>query len=421
MSSIIDDQEGVYTRKIGLAGGATLTVSLPKSMAEEMDLKQGDFVSLIRRLENSFVVIPEVSKWGVPRKVVIESSPNDEADTVLRKVLSAYLAGCTVIFVSPGKLDKDKWKEALREVGHFVRFRMRDASFRMADRHPVYNTKETLIRVDVTVDYSPKHLEGELKKMRDDIIALQRNAVTSISESSPDYANVFFRADSDIDLTYLHLLRALKESVIDERVMRQLGLNSLRACLGFRHITKNLERIGDHSVKIGKSFCDLVRDKKGKTKKNRLKRFEERLASHTSFWEAVKKLSEDAISVFEDAIDYLFMRDYVKLDDLIKKVTGYKTDSHAEIEDEQVANKGNSIVERARRLLLEIPEWEPKKKKGFDPREVGMLTQVIDSIRRTAEYARGISEVALNILFWEQLFLVPKEGDYRIVPPDVTR
>src|ERR671920_445417 len=84
-------------RKVQFTGKSTYVLSLPKSWIEEMHLKAGAQVELVRETDNSLSILPFIS--GVRDshdEVTAVVSPDDSSNTVKRKVVSMYLAGYNI-------------------------------------------------------------------------------------------------------------------------------------------------------------------------------------------------------------------------------------------------------------------------------------------------------------------------------------
>jgi phosphate uptake regulator len=83
---------------VQFTGKSTYVLSLPKRWIEEMHLKAGDQLALIRELDNSLSILPFIS--GLQESVNEVTAivlPDDSSSTVKRKVVSMYLAGYDII------------------------------------------------------------------------------------------------------------------------------------------------------------------------------------------------------------------------------------------------------------------------------------------------------------------------------------
>ena len=121
--------------------------------------------------------------------------------------------------------------------------------------------------------------------------------------------------------------------------------------LGYRIIAKSVERTADHATKIAENMMSL----KNPVNPELLKR--------------INSLSGLAISMFENSVEALFKHDYNQAESVIEQISQI----HKLEKDAVVASQAVNIEE--------IPN----------------VRLLIESIRRTAEYASDISEVVLNL------------------------
>jgi phosphate uptake regulator len=80
-------------RKIQFTGRSTYILSLPKKWMNEMHLKPGDPVTIIREANNSLTILPN-TRSPISNDEVITLILHDETGNSLkRKIVSMYLAG----------------------------------------------------------------------------------------------------------------------------------------------------------------------------------------------------------------------------------------------------------------------------------------------------------------------------------------
>jgi phosphate uptake regulator len=121
--------------------------------------------------------------------------------------------------------------------------------------------------------------------------------------------------------------------------------------LGYRLIAKSVERTADHATKIAENTLLL------------------KAAVNAEHLEKISLLSGLANSMFDDAMDALFRNDFNLAESVIEKISQVHR-----LEKETVLFLQNAKVE-----------------------EIVNLRLIIESVRRTAEYASDISEVVLNL------------------------
>jgi phosphate uptake regulator len=146
-------------------------------------------------------------------------------------------------------------------------------------------------------------------------------------------------------------VRQLKTAIQSPRIIKEIGLQNARDCLGYRLVTKSVERTADHAANIAENVLQLKR------------KLEPEIV------EILEKMSNIAILMFETAIEALFRQDFNLAESIVEK-----TKEVISIEKEAVASSQKMDVEDAPYLRL-----------------------IIESIRRTAEYASDIAEVVLNL------------------------
>jgi phosphate uptake regulator len=123
-----------------------------------------------------------------------------------------------------------------------------------------------------------------------------------------------------------------------------------RDCLGYRLVTKSVERTADHAANIANVL-----------------RLRKKLDPETI--EKLEAMSDAAVSMFEAAVESLFRQDYAVAESIVEK-----TKNVVAMEKEAVASVQTVDVEEAPHVRL-----------------------IIESIRRIAEYASDIAEIVLNL------------------------
>jgi phosphate uptake regulator len=156
--------------------------------------------------------------------------------------------------------------------------------------------------------------------------------------------------DNEVDRFDLYVTRLLKTAIQNPRIAKEIGLASVIDCLGYRLVTKSVERTADHAVKIAENVLAL---------KNSL---------NLEIVEKIDKMSSTAIKMFDTSMESLFRQDYNSAETILESIKEVCT-----MEKEAVASS-QMCAEDAANLRL-----------------------IIESIRRTAEYSCDIAEIVLNL------------------------
>jgi len=180
---------------------------------------------------------------------------------------------------------------------------------------------------------------------------MHKEAMGALKKLDYTTAKSVIETDREVNRFGLYIVRLLKLAVSNPRIVKEIGLNSQKDCLGYRLIGKSVERTADHATKIAENTLLL---KEPVTEEFLLK---------------LDQLSSLANSMFESAMDALFRHDFNLAEGVIEKIGLIH-----KLEKETVICLQNVRIE-----------------------EVVNLRLVIESVRRTAEYASDISEVVLNL------------------------
>ena len=328
-------------RKVQFTGKSTYVLSLPKRWIEEMHLNAGAKVMLIRETDNSLSILPFITGLRESvNEVTAILLPDDSSSTVKRKVVSMYLAGYDIIHL---KSKSGRINPALRDGVREV-------------------VRRNLIGTEITADASDKitlqvllsmpelSISTAIRRMYLIASSMHRDAMLALMELNYELAKEVVKSDDEVDRFSLYIFRNLVMAMQNGRVLREMGLENPSNCLSYRVAAKSIERVADHACGIADKAIKL----KDKIPERSLQKIE--------------KMSHLALTVLENSVEALLRRDYQLADKTVDAAENIWT-----LEDEVMA-------------ILE-------KDNGHDQANIKLA---LESIRRTAEYASDIAEVAIN-------------------------
>jgi phosphate uptake regulator len=181
---------------------------------------------------------------------------------------------------------------------------------------------------------------------------MHEDSMQALKDLNKELAREVILLDDEVDRFSLYIIRQLKAAVQSDRVLRDIGLANPRDCLGYRVIAKSVERIADHAVKIAENVLSMG------------KKFDD------SVLRKILDMSSFARSVFDDSVKSLYKKDYSLADNVVTQ-----------------AKKIVSIENEAIGAFA-------KKEQAI---KLSTLRMIMESIRRTAEYASDIAEIVLNL------------------------
>jgi len=330
-------------RKLQITGGSTYILSLPKDWILKNQLKKGS--SMVLREEEDGSLSVSTSKFNEKEKqdeAIIRVSANDNSDAVVRTAISAYLAGYNILHVRA----KSQQPLSSRLRNHLKSF----ARNYLVGTEIVIDTPLELT-LQVLLNYPELTVQSALSRMSVIASSMHKEAINSLKNLDYQAAKSVIETDREVNRFGLYIVRLLKLAISNPRVVKEIGLNAPKDCLGYRLIAKSVERAADHATKIAENLMLM---------KNPL---------NEDLLERVGQMSDLAVSMFESAIQALFRRDFNLAESVIEK-----TSQVHKLEKEAVLASTNMGMEEMVNLRL-----------------------VIESVRRTAEYASDISEVVLNL------------------------
>lgn len=337
-------------RKIQLTGGSTYIVSLPKDWVTQMGLSKGSLVSITKFDDLSLRIQPQgVDKGEGGKKAVIIVTEEDSPESVVRRVVSAYLLGYSIIQVKAGG---DRIDSAYR-------FAVKDFTRKKLVGTEILSDLPQELMLQVLLSYSDLSVKDALRRMGIIAASMHREALLTLGSDDSRLAREIIAMDDEVDRFSFYVIRLLKISVADSAMLRESGLKSPRECLGYRLITKSMERMADHAVNIANNSLALT-----------LSDLNDEVLGE------LKGMSDSALRVFEESVEALFEGDYGMADRVFVDAEGTR-----EMEAEVI----QLIVKHA------------------SPEDVPTLRLIVESIIRTAEYGADIAEVVLNMTIRDEI------------------
>jgi phosphate uptake regulator len=331
-------------RKIQFTGKSSYIVSLPKEWVMDMGLKQGDQVTIVRQGTSTLQIIPSKrhTKTVETEDATFEINPDDEGAVIVRKLVSLYFLGFKTINVKPksGRLKPSQ------------RFAVKDAVKRVLMGTEITADSTDGITIQVLINLFELSIDGAFKRMLLIAKSMQNDALLALEEANFDLANEVINSDDEVDRFSFYIIRQLKIAIQNEHMLKDMGFENARSCLGYRVIVKNIERVGDHAVGIAK---DLLEFKKPVRK---------------SVMDGIREMSNFSLSVLDEACLSLFKKDFTQAEITIQKTA-------------EITKYEKKVFESIKSLR--------------DDEEVYRVRRMVENIRRISEYASDIAEIVMNM------------------------
>ena len=328
------------TRRMQLSGGSTYIISLPKNWIEELKIKVGETITIVKNSNQSLTLFPRERDEDMRKKTaVIYSSQKDSGDSVKRKIIAAYLAGYKTIQIkTKGMKIPSEHSRSVRELVHSS----------MIGTEIVESSSEVMT-IQILTRLPELSFETALKRMYLMATNMLKESIESLEEGDIAHANEVVNMDDEVDRFGFYIRRNLVLAVGNENILQNMGLKRPSDCLEYRTIVSKIERIGDHASLIAK----------------RIKFMEENI--DPKIINKIKKLSEKALEVFEESITAVQNHDFQK--------------------GENVAEKISKVIEEEKEIMSKIKE---------DEKNSTIIRFVLEDLRRIAEYSSDIAEVSID-------------------------
>ena len=337
-------EEREETRKIQFTGKSSYIVSLPKQWITDLGLKQGDQIRMIRKGSSTLELYPPKVETRIRKKedATVEIDVEEEASSIVRKLISLYFLGFKTINVKPktGRLSPNQ------------RNTVKEAVKRMLMGSEIISDSSGGITVQVLVNLLELSVDGAFKRMIHLAKSMTSDAILAVKENNLDLAEEVINTDDEVDRFGFYIIRQLKIAIQNEHMLKEMGFRNARNCLGYRLVVKNIERTGDHAAFVAK---DIIEFKKPIKKE---------------IIDKIQEMSEFSLSVLDESCLALFKEDYAQAEKTIKKTS--------------LISKYEKKVRDALKSLK-------------DDEEIYRIRRITENIRRIAEYASDIAEIVLNM------------------------
>ncbi len=334
-----------YVRRLQLTGRGSYIVSVPKEWVHEIGLRKGGEVELRRQQDHSLLLAGFGKiKTEIEQTRCSLTVPSDiDPGTLTRRLLSLYLIGYTTI-------------EIMSKSGNLsgtVRDSIRDVARRKLVGTEVVTESSKSATLQVLLSSPQLWVTDALRRMSTIAAFMQRDAVSALAGLDRDMTKQIPKIDDEVDRFGLYIVRQLKWAVQHPALVEKIGLRTPVECLGYRMITKSVERSADHAVRVAENTLSL----------------QEPLGP--ALMRETQTLSQVSYKTMESALKALFSDDYHLAESVI-------------LEKEAISSLENKLVERL--LKEKLPAGD-----------LSAVRLILESLRRIGEYATDVAEVVLNL------------------------
>jgi len=329
-----------------MTGGASFVVTLPKDWAEEQGIKKNEPVGLIVQPDGTLLVTKKITEEPLSRVKVIDSSTVSDPTFLFRLLIGTYITGFSTIRITT----KQRFPP-------FVRSIVRDFT-QMTIGQEVVEETETLILIKDLLNPSEMPFDNTIKRMFVIVKTMHEDAIAAFKTQNQSLAVDVVNRDMDADRLNWLIARQTNMIMQNAGLSRKMGISPGKA-MHYYLISRTVERIGDHAVRIAENSQPIMDS--GVDKK---------------ILDAINKASVMSLEIFERS--------------LVSFLNADIRDAHRNIESIKTLEK---ICQDINNMVL--------KQETMVAIHTGYIAE---SVRRVGEYAGDISETVINMIVEEESF-----------------
>jgi len=321
------------TRKVQITGKSTYIVTLPKKWALESGLEAGSAVNISYQDDGSLLIEPPKPK-KTPETSKKKKVKKDNIEEIKRDIIGTYIMGGYQLLEVKGKNKPKKVESMVREL-------CRDLI-----GFEIVEVQDSKIVIQDFLDTEEFTIEAGLKRMSSLVFLMLNDLLEALQAHDPETLRDIIDRDSEVDRMFF-LLSKLYISRLNLKKPSKSDRLSLIEAFHYRLAAGELERVGDHTVKIAKNLENVELSKAGAARIGEIGRFAQQLVS-------------DSVSSFR-------------------------------LSDVQLANRVLKQKELFEEELLGLAS-------GEGPLEsVPSIEIIIDSFSRIKDYAGNIAELTIDL------------------------
>ncbi|HDN96051.1 MAG TPA: phosphate uptake regulator PhoU [Thermoplasmatales archaeon] len=326
-------------RKVQSTGGASYIITLPKKWVKSFNIKKNDTLGVIVQPNGALLITPKIT--GEQMEKTIRISVDGKSESYLfRLLVGAYIRGYSTIIV-----------ESKGKISPYIRNSVTTFTQIAIGSEVIEETLNSIIIKDL-LNPAEMPFDKTIKRMHRLVTGMHEDSVAALRNEDKILVKNIVRRDDEVDR--LHWLAGRQYNIIsrDVQIAQKMGV-TIDESLYYFLISRIIERIGDHAVKIAKNVLHLIEKK-----------------INDELKDAIASAVDFSIRILNESMNSWFKKDI----DLANK------NIEASTEAVPYCEEINSIALKKGEMLA-IP-----------------ISYIAESIRRTAEYAGDISELVINYL-----------------------
>ncbi len=233
-------------RSVQVTGRSTYIISLPKEWARKAGIGKGSTVYIEVMADGSLRIVPSKRERRGQLSKVIDASRYGDASSLIREVISHYLAGYNSV-----RIDYDPGQ---KEVAERVREVIESSILGLS----VLEGTATSMTFYAVLDPSSMSLEDATTKLVADALHMLEDTLEGIRRGDEDLLEGVTRQDQLVDKLYLLIAKQLTIALMNPLNVRDFGLETPAEAPHLFLAVKSVERIADHATIVARNAIELL-------------------------------------------------------------------------------------------------------------------------------------------------------------------
>ena len=321
-----------------------MVISLPKNWMQLNELNKGDVVSFAIQRDRSLVVYPSAQKKPVPKEITLRIGQGEDETLISQKIIGAFLNGYSGVTLISEKIFSIPQRKAIRNIAGRLYMRIMES-----DSKGVY--------LQTLTDESKASLEQAIQRMHLISHSMCEDIFTSLKNNDVSLAKAVFSLDDDVDHFAFFILRMLRIAAQDPVLANELRIDALD-CMDFQTLVYRIEHAADFTADIARHII-MIDGTKQKIPDDLL--------------ELMVSEGTEVVDIYVKAVNAFFSGDVPFSVEIMKRR------QRIENLDQEIATKS----------------FMGKK----NPELICAICSIREDIKRIADYAANIAEIAVNRAF----------------------